>query len=497
MYDVILFTDNTDSMQIAIPLGAFKIASVLRKNGYKTLVINHLSKFKLDELKYILDICISDNTKLIGISSTFMKSTDYQVLGPNDIFPQGKEFEKEIVEYIKQKNANIKFALGGAKTTPMLNNKSIDYVFMGFSEDSIVNLLDHLSKGTTLNNSHKNIYGIVVVDDRTAKLYPFCEDEMVWQATDIVNHKVLPIEIGRGCIFKCKFCSYPLNGKKKLDYIKNAEVIKQELEHNYNNFGIEHYFIVDDTFNDSIEKLLQIKNAISQLNFKPKFWCYARLDLICVKPETLDILYDIGIRAFYFGIETLNEKTGRIIGKGYNRQKQIEMIQHIREKYPDVSLHGSFIAGLPEESLDSLQETMVQLEEGIIPLNSWMMKPLYIRKDTTIGFLSELDSNYEVYGYTATGIEGKYIIWENAHISFHSADQLCSEFIERSRKKSYFKIPGHDSFELVNYGLDFDSSIKTEFYTFRWDYIKNDIVPEFIKTYKQQLISLLLETKSN
>jgi radical SAM superfamily enzyme YgiQ (UPF0313 family) len=39
--------------------------------------------------------------------------------------------------------------------------------------------------------------------------------------------KVLPIEIARGCIFKCKFCSYPLNGKQNLDfrYFSSMELI--------------------------------------------------------------------------------------------------------------------------------------------------------------------------------------------------------------------------------------------------------------------------------
>lgn len=494
MYDVILFTDNTDPMQIAIPLGAFKIASVLRKRGYKTVVINHLAKFSLEELKNLLEITISDRTKLIGISNTFIKTVDYKNLAPNDILPQGKHAEEELISFIKQKNKKVKIALGGAKTTPHFSNKKVDYVFMGFSEVSIVNLLDHLSSDISLNNSYKNINGITIIDDRTAKSYNFCGDEMIWEKSDIVNHKVLPIEIGRGCIFKCKFCSYPLNGKKKLDYIKNVEIIYSELLTNYLNFGIEHYFIVDDTFNDSVEKLEQIRKAVIRLPFKPKFWCYARLDLICSKPEMLELMYDIGIRAFYFGIETLNEKTGRIIGKGYNRQKQIAMIKYIREKYPDVTMHGSFIMGLPEESLSSINETINQLENGLIQLNSWMMKPLYLRIDTSIGFLSELDINYKQYGYEFIGTQDKYIIWKNEHIDFHRADQLTTDCINVSRKKDFFNIPGHDSFELVNYGFNFYDTIKTKFVEFKWDHVRNKIVPEFIETYKKDLLTILKST---
>jgi hypothetical protein len=478
-------------MQISIPLGAFKIASVLRKNGFKTLVINHLSKFSLEELKDLLEITISNRTKLIGISNTFIKTTDYKNLSPNEILPQGKYAEEELFSFIKQKNNKVKIALGGAKTTPNFSNKNIDYVFMGFSEVSIINLLDHLSTDSLLTNSYKNIHGITIIDDRTAKSYNFCQDSMIWEKSDIVNHQVLPIEIGRGCIFKCKFCSYPLNGKKKLDYIKDSEIIHSELLANYLNFGIEHYFIVDDTFNDSVEKLEQIRKAVICLPFKPKFWCYARLDLICTNPEMLELMYDIGIRAFYFGIETLNEKTGRIIGKGYSRQKQIAMIKHIREKYPDVTMHGSFIMGLPEEPLTSINETIYQLENGLIQLNSWMMKPLFLREDTAIGFLSELDKNYKQYGYEHMGIQDKYIIWKNEHINFYKADQITTECINVSRSKDFFNIPGHDAFELVNYGFNFYDTIKTKFTEFRWGNVKDKIVPEFIEVYKKELLNSL------
>ena len=68
----------------------------------------------------------------------------------------------------------------------------------------------------------------------------------------------VPVEFARGCIFKCKFCSYPMNGKQNLDFVKDPELLYQELSDNYKNFGIKHYMIVDDTFNDHKEKLESI-----------------------------------------------------------------------------------------------------------------------------------------------------------------------------------------------------------------------------------------------
>ena len=320
MYDVVIFTENTDPMQIAIPLGGFKVASVLRKNNFPTLVVNHLSTYSMAEIKNIIDLTISVNTLVVGFSSTFLRFVDtdtsaYTKSTIDTIFPQGKEFEDEVISYIRQKNENIKFIVGGTKTTAEYYNTNIDYVFLGYSETSIIDLMRHLTENIALPNSTVNQFGITIVDDRKALSYKFTEDKMIWEKTDVVNHKLLPIEIGRGCIFRCKFCSFPLNGKKSLDFIKQAEIIYEELMENYTKFGISHYFIVDDTFNDHILKLKSIEEVIARLPFKPKFWCYTRLDLLCTNAGMIDVMYNIGVRAMYFGIETLNLQTGRIIGK--------------------------------------------------------------------------------------------------------------------------------------------------------------------------------------
>ena len=205
-------------------------------------------------------------------------------------------------------------------------------------------------------------------------------------SNDYLNKKeILPIEISRGCRFKCTYCSYPLIGQKNMDdYLKFQEVLKEELLDNYNKWGVTQYYIVDDTFNDSREKLTVIRDMIVTLPFQPTFWCYARLDLIAIWPDTLDLLYQIGIRSMFFGIETLNRRTGLIIGKGYEKDKLIATVKTIKQRYPDIILYGSFIIGAPYESVESVKETQRLLCSGEFPLDNWKFNPLQIWRPTTI-----------------------------------------------------------------------------------------------------------------
>ena len=68
----------------------------------------------------------------------------------------------------------------------------------------------------------------------------------------ILKNEVPILEIGRGCIFNCKFCSFALKGKKKLDYIKDQSLLRDELIEHYEKYGMDKYIFVDDTFNDSL-----------------------------------------------------------------------------------------------------------------------------------------------------------------------------------------------------------------------------------------------------
>jgi hypothetical protein len=98
-----------------------------------------------------------------------------------------------------------------------------------------------------------------------------------------------------------------MNGKKNLDFVKDVELLRKELQDTYDKFGVSTYSIVDDTFNDNEYKLDLILEAVKQLTFKPIFWAYTRLDLLETKKQ-IEKLYEIGVRGYYFGIETLNKE---------------------------------------------------------------------------------------------------------------------------------------------------------------------------------------------
>ena len=472
--DAIIFTDVVDTVTIYKAIGAYKIANTLRQQGYTCLVVDHLHSFTLEEAKKVITHNVSSDTLFVGFSNTFMSGL--------------VDYETELVSHIKSINPKCKIVLGGTKATPNLNNKNIDYSVISYGESGVINLANHLKNNSPLK-AYKNIYGVTIIDNRNNDDYDFVNSKFEWTNLDVGGAKVLPIEIARGCIFKCKFCSYPLNGKQNLDFIRHSDNLYEELQSSYDKYGVKDFYILDDTFNDNEHKLNILQDTIKRLSFTPSFWAYTRLDLISQNNELIDKLYDIGLRGAYFGIETLNKRTGLIIGKGFDRAKQIKTIEQIRNRYGNtVMMHGSFILGLPEESVDSMQQTFNQLMDGSIPLHSFIFHGLNLYKNESVPFNSELGKNYTDYGYNDAGtdINSTKINWSNKYCNYQTVLNLAETFNKEAQSSGRMYLSKQIGMSLKNLGYSEEYISNTKFNDIDW----NQIVlqkEEYIKNYKEML----------
>ena len=492
-YQFVFFTDVSDTPCVSKTIGAYKCASVLRSAGYSCLVVDHLHSYSEEELDELLTKVITNETLGVGVSSTFIRSSSVPLNStekPILFFKQSGE-DRAVIK-IKQLNVNCKILIGGGNAFSYSENRNIDYILVGFSESSIINLADHLTKQTPLTNAVRNLWGVTIIDDRRAESHDFKNTVFKWIDTDVVNAKVLPIELSRGCIFKCKFCSYPMNGRQNLDFVKDIDLLRAELQSNYDQFGIYTYRIVDDTFNDNDYKIDLILAAVRQLTFQPIFWAYIRLDLLHSK-QHFDKLYAIGVRACYFGIETLNKKAGSIVGKGLDSAKQIQAIQELRQFYGNkIAMHGNFIIGLPGEPLESATDTFNLIMNNTIPLDSFYFQPLYI--DQTGLWNSEFGRNYEKYGYKKIGDNGGCIDWQNEYTTFGEASELAQKFDSLSQSQNRTRMGGEYLWSMMNYGYSLDHLLTSNPGEITWDEAIN-AQEKYIKQYKEELNKLLDSNK--
>ena len=78
------------------------------------------------------------------------------------------------------------------------------------------------------------------MEDKFSSNLDFHNIGPVFHVDDLVfQNEVLPFTVSRGCRFKCKFCRYPLLGRKVTDkYIRREESLYREFKWNYAVFPV-------------------------------------------------------------------------------------------------------------------------------------------------------------------------------------------------------------------------------------------------------------------
>lgn len=434
MFDIVLFSGVSRSTFEIRPLGMYKIASVLRNNGYRVKTIDMFSSITLEQFKLIVDNYVSDSTTLIGVSASVLKN--YQT---NDYF--GVSFDEliERFDYIRKKNNNIKFVLGGAQISNTVDDiiktfTMFDYVVKGQGEESILHIASHLKDGSklTLNTITKPY----IVTDKTYPYTTFNSSGITFHTDDNIQQgECLPLEIARGCVFKCKFCSYDLTNKDFFEFTKHEDLIREEFLYNYNNFKTQYYVIVDDLINDSEEKIDMLLRITKSLPFKVFITGYIRLDMLWRFPSTIDKLKEIGLVGAFMGIETINDASGRLVGKGLGRKRIEEALEMLYDRWDNVHITAGFILGLPKDNTETVTELISWCRDKLKSsrLHCVHAHPLSINPSLD---KAEIDKNPEKYGYEIieSNIEVKHRYntppanWKTEYYDFETAVNDCNKF---------------------------------------------------------------------
>lgn len=489
--NVILISDSTDVLGMPKTLGPYKVAHVLREHGIEVAVIHHASIFSIREILHALTHLISKSTLYVGVNNMFYADTgdcierqdggiEFKNIESGSILPHGKSFNAVVKKKIKECNPNCKLVFGGPTARDGEHARIFDYVVTGYAECSALNLAFHLmDPAHPLEKSRKSVWGPIIVDDSRAEKYDFSHGCMKYQDhVVILPGETLVLELARGCIFKCAFCSYPMNGKKKMDFIRVMDLVRQEIIENYEKFGVTRYIFSDDTINDSPEKCQMIYEMSKGLPFELEWWGYLRLDLLAAHPETIDWIFGSGCRSAFFGIETLHPEAAKAVGKGGNREKLFAVVKQIKDRYGQkVNLHGAFVFGLPHEPESSMEKTVDFLLSDECLLDSWIVQPLNIRPQGQTydnGFLSDLDINFEKYGYRNMGQKSSdgnvytsfrqetgQMVWANEHTDRLRVEKLIIEAYKRKNESSKNIISGISAFSFAGLGLSLDSFLNT------------------------------------
>lgn len=424
----LIFWNTINAVHAPIRTAAgHQVASWLRQHGYTVKVIDFCHLMTKEELAAITEKHIDKDTIAIGVGSNFWNQTS--AFGWNLPEP---DWVLNCRSLLEEKHPSVKWILGGANVNSTGFTK--DWIkFHGYAEDSLLRWMDQVSFR----------FKIRPIFDITKLNTSFNGDDHIYP------HEVMPLEMSRGCQFKCRFCSYPLLGKKKGTYLRDMSLVREELIHNFNEYGTTRYYLLDDTFNESEEKVEEFAKIVQGLPFEVQWTGYNRLDLIWSRQGTIQTLKDSGLKSTHFGIESFHPEAALAIGKGWSSRHAKDFLLELREHWGnDVTWYLSFIVGLPGEDQESLQETLKWCIDN--KMYGWSFHTLSINKSVTKTFKSEFELEYDKYGYTF--VNGSDTVWINDIWSKTEAHRFQQTLTQSSRP--YQKVTNWLLSELMSHGIN-------------------------------------------
>src|SRR5262249_5815585 len=165
-------------------------------------------------------------------------------------------------------------------------------------------------------------------------------------------HPYVSLYTGRGCRSKCTFCLWPQTLGGHRYRVRSPESVEAEMARAKALFPkVKEFFFDDDTFTDDLPRAEEIARRLGRLGLT---WsCNAKAN---VPRKTLEVLRDNGLRLLLVGYESGNQQILNNIKKGI----RLDIARRFTKDAKDlgITIHGTFILGLPGETPETIRETI-------------------------------------------------------------------------------------------------------------------------------------------
>jgi hopanoid biosynthesis associated radical SAM protein HpnJ len=273
-----------------------------------------------------------------------------------------------VVEALKASNPALKIGFVGAKVavhpdaslsaSPAIDfvaGNEFDFTIREIAEGRDWNAIAGLSyrdaAGTIRHNAPRDILENM---DELPFVTPVYKRDLAIENYFIgyLKHPYMSLYTGRGCKSRCTFCLWPQTVGGHRYRTRSVGNVIEEMRWAKAAFPkVREFFFDDDTFTDDRPRTEAIARELGKLGLT---WsCNAKAN---VPRDTLKIMRDNGLRLLLVGYESGNQKILHNIRKGM----RIDVARRFTKDCHDlgITIHGTFILGLPGETRETIEETI-------------------------------------------------------------------------------------------------------------------------------------------
>ena len=358
------------------PVWGGMIAEFIRKKGFTVKILDmEVEGLEVDEFA---DKIIKLNPILVAIT----------VMGAN---PSASStplmpITTELIRFIKRKNVKIKTILTGIHPSALpeqtLKETKTDFIAVGEPFYTIFHLLKTLKAKRKINNyliqglcylsqgkAVINGWGEIIVNPKELPSIPWDiippikyrshNWQCLWNLKERTPYAVSYTSLG--CPYNCSYCNiHTLYNGKPLIRFRDPEDIVKEIDFLVKNYKVKTIKFLDELFAINEERVGKICDLLAQRNYDLNIWVYGRINT--VNEKMLQKMKKAGIKWIAYGIESANELVRKKVDKfGFG----IEDIKRVIKMTQDAGIYvmGNFIFGLPDDNLETMQETLHLAEE--------------------------------------------------------------------------------------------------------------------------------------
>jgi hopanoid biosynthesis associated radical SAM protein HpnJ len=271
------------------------------------------------------------------------------------------------VEALKAVNPNLKAGLIGAKVAvdaegslkaaPVIDfaaRNEFDFTIKEVAEDrpwaGIAGLSWRNPEGVIVHNDERPILENM---DSLPFVTPVYQRDLTIENYFIgyLKHPYISIYTGRGCKSRCTFCLWPQTVGGHRYRTRSVAHVIAEIAWAQKAFPqVKEFFFDDDTFTDDLPRAEAIARELGKLGVT---WsCNAKAN---VPYESLKVMKEGGLRLLLVGYESGNQQILHNIKKGMRVEVAEKFTRDCHEL--GIAIHGTFIVGLPGETLETMEET--------------------------------------------------------------------------------------------------------------------------------------------
>lgn len=455
MYDAVVLTQSSSLIRYAGPYVA--IASA-REAGYRIKVVEFFTLFS--GLLQYLKAVTSHRTRYLIISTTFLYNRHsihhkgFDIKGARRIgwerFRNSNlnlwlDSDEELDQWFRDVKAILppgtRVCLAGERVNKIFQyfeiipenhplKRHVDLFLMGRDDDLLRSILSDRSdcyqvrKGRFLIGNQAGQF-----KTRPVPTNVFSTDD------DIAENEVLPIEISRGCAFNCAYCNYD---KRTVNKAEQARLREQFVSY-HDRFGCNRYHFTTDCFNDNMDFVRAFHKTANSLPFRLEWAAYARPDLCVRHPEIIDLMLESGAVSNFFGIETINHRIGKSVGRGVSFDDTLRVFEQFKTKSANHWIKGFFIIGLPNETRESLVSAAKWIETqtlvDAVDAQVLDVEP-YADDLKKLADFSAFSSNPGRYGFLELRFEPDYY-WRHETLDLYEAYEIQSIWNRATENNPY------------------------------------------------------------